>query len=179
MRGTGLDLAGSVIALPHRWKQERMERTADIVVIGAGPGGLSAAAALALQGREVLVISDGHLMGYGIEGAFKSKAGFEIARLFAHATMRRDLFQIPSAPSFGAVEQGISRAAKDLLSGIQTRLDRLGVALLNGRGHFTDPNTIKVGDDTIRANTIVIATGTVPRVLPGVTIDGHRVLTSD
>jgi pyruvate/2-oxoglutarate dehydrogenase complex dihydrolipoamide dehydrogenase (E3) component len=156
-----------------------MQRTADIVVIGAGPGGLSAAATLALHGRDVLVISDGHLMGYGIEGAFKSKAGFEIARLFAHATMRRDLFEISSAPSFGAVNQGIERAAKDLGAGIQTRLDRLGVELVNGRGHFADPNTISVGADTIRANTIVVATGTVPRVLPGVTVDGHRVMTSD
>ncbi len=156
-----------------------MERTADIVVVGAGPGGLNAAATLALRGRDVLVISDGHLMGYGIEGAFKSKAGFEIARLFAHATMRRDLFEISSAPSFGAVNQGIERAAKDLGAGIQTRLDRLGVELVNGRGHFADPNTISVGTDTIRATSIVVATGTVPRVLPGVTVDGHRVLTSD
>ena len=88
-----------------------MNRTADILVIGAGPGGLSAAATLALHGRNVVVISDGHLMGYGIEGAFKSKAGFEIARLYAHATLRQELFEIPSAPKFGAVEQGIERAA--------------------------------------------------------------------
>ncbi len=60
-----------------------MNRAIDIVVIGAGPGGLSAAGSLALHGREVVVISDGHLMGYGIEGAFKSKAAFEIANLYA------------------------------------------------------------------------------------------------
>ena len=156
-----------------------MDRTVDIVVIGAGPGGLSAAGALALHGWEVIVISDGHLMGYGIEGAFKSKAGFEIARLYAHATLRRDLFDIPSAPSFGAVEQGIERAAKGLSESIQTRLDRLGVELMEGRGRFIDANTIEVGDDTISAQHIVIATGTVPRVFPGVTVDGRRVLTSD
>jgi len=156
-----------------------MERTADTVVVGAGPGGLSAAVTLALQGREVLVISDGSLMGYGIEGAFKSKASFEIARLFAHATMRRDLFELPSAPSFGAVEQGIERAATDLGASIQARMDRLGVELVNGRGQFVDPNTIRVGADTVRANTFIIATGTLPRILPGVTVDGHRILTSD
>ncbi len=156
-----------------------MDRTVDIVVIGAGPGGLSAAGTLALHGRDVLVISDGHLMGYGIEGAFKSKAGFEIARLHAHATMRRDLFELPAAPSFDAVEQSIEHAAKGLGDSILNRLDRLGIEVVEGRGRFIDANSVMVGDDTIRARHIVIATGTVPRVFPGVRVDGHRVLTSD
>ena len=156
-----------------------MDRTVDIVVIGAGPGGLSAAGTLALHGRDVLVISDGHLMGYGIEGAFKSKAGFEIARLHAHATMRRDLFELPAAPSFDAVEQSIEHAAKGLGDSIQNRLDRLGIEVVESRGRFIDANSVMVGDDTIRARHIVIATGTVPRVFPGVRVDGHRVLTSD
>ncbi len=156
-----------------------MDRTVDIVVIGAGPGGLSAAGILALHGRDVLVISDGHLMGYGIEGAFKSKAGFEIARLHAHATMRRDLFELPAAPSFDAVEQSIEHAAKGLGDSIRNRLDRLGIEVVEGRGRFIDANSVMVGDDTIRARHIVIATGTVPRVFPSVRVDGHRVLTSD
>ncbi|MFP6697948.1 MAG: NAD(P)/FAD-dependent oxidoreductase [Alphaproteobacteria bacterium] len=156
-----------------------MDRTVDIVVIGAGPGGLSAAGTLALHGRDVLVISDGHLMGYGIEGAFKSKAGFEIARLHAHPTMRRDLFELPAAPSFDAVEQSIEHAAKGLGDSILNRLDRLGIEVVEGRGRFIDANSVMVGDDTIRARHIVIATGTVPRVFPGVRVDGHRVLTSD
>ncbi len=156
-----------------------MDRAVDIVVIGAGPGGLSAAGILALHGRDVLVISDGHLMGYGIEGAFKSKAGFEIARLHAHATTRRDLFELSAAPSFDAVEQSIEHAAKGLGDSIRNRLDRLGIEVVEGRGRFIDANSVMVGDDTIRARHIVIATGTVPRVFPGVRVDGHRVLTSD
>ncbi|MFP6707312.1 MAG: NAD(P)/FAD-dependent oxidoreductase [Alphaproteobacteria bacterium] len=156
-----------------------MDRTVDIVVIGAGPGGLSAAGTLALHGRDVLVISDGHLMGYGIEGAFKSKAGFEIARLHAHATMRRDLFELSAAPSFDAVEQSIEHAAKGLGDSIQNRLDRLGIEVVESRGRFIDANSVMVGDDTIRARHIVVATGTAPRVFPGVRVDGYRILTSD
>jgi len=156
-----------------------MNRTIDIVVIGAGPGGLSAAGSLALHGREVVVISDGHLMGYGIEGAFKSKAASEIANLYAHATTRPNLFTKSSVPNYGAVKQGIERAAKGLDETIQTRLDRLGIEVIQGRGRFIDANTIMVGDDFFRANYIVIATGTVPRIFPGVAVDGHQVLTSD
>ena len=41
---------------------------------------ISAASKLVLQGKNVLIINDGPLMGYGIEGAFKSKAGYELTR---------------------------------------------------------------------------------------------------
>lgn len=156
-----------------------MVQTTDVVILGGGPGGLSAAATLALRGLKVTVVNHGHLMGYGIEGAFKSKAEFEIAREYAHVTIRNDVFDTLPLPNFGSVARGIERAAKDLTTGIEIRLNRLGVKLLNGKGRFTDPNTIQVGEDSIQAKHIVIATGSVPRVFPGVRVDGKRVLTSD
>ena len=156
-----------------------MAQTVDVVVLGGGPGGLSAATTLALRGLDVVVINHGHLMGYGIEGAFKSKAEFEIARLFAQATLRQDLFEIRLAASFGAVKRGIERAAEDLGSGIETRLQRLGIKLLQGKGCFADPRTIVVGEETLHARHIVIATGSVPKVFSGVTVDAKRILTSD
>ena len=156
-----------------------MLKTADVIILGAGPGGLSAATALALRGLDVTVVNNGHLMGYGIEGAFKSKAEFEIARLYANTALRRDLFTMQPAPNFGAVKGAIEHTAKHLSSGIKTRLQRLGIKLLKGVGQFVDPRTVVVGDDIVRAENIVIATGSVPRVFPGVTVDARRVLTSD
>ena len=52
----------------------------DLVVIGAGPSGVEAAATAALRGMNVCVIGGGQFMGYGLEGAFKSKSLYEIAR---------------------------------------------------------------------------------------------------
>ena len=156
-----------------------MIQTVDVIILGAGPGGLSAATALALRGLDVMVVNDGYLMGYGIEGAFKSKAEFEIARLYANTALRQDLFTIRSTPDFGAVKRAIERTAKNLSSTITMRLQRLGIKLLKGAGFFADSRTVIVGDDIIKAGYIVIATGSVPRVFPGVTVDGSRVVTSD
>ncbi len=88
-----------------------MIRTVDAVVLGGGPGGLNAATTLALRGLDVVVVNHGHLMGYGIEGAFKSKSAFEIARLYAQTTLRQGLFEIQSAPSFSAVQRNIERTS--------------------------------------------------------------------
>ncbi len=156
-----------------------MTQIVDVIILGAGPGGLSAATALALRGLDVTVVNNGYLMGYGIEGAFKSKAEFEIARLYANTALRRDLFTMQPAPNFGAVKGAIEHTAKHLSSGIKTRLQRLGIKLLKGVGQFVDSRTVVVGDDIVRAENIVIATGSVPRVFPGVTVDARRVLTSD
>ena len=139
-----------------------MIQTVDVVILGAGPGGLSAATALALRGLDVMVVNDGYLMGYGIEGAFKSKAEFEIARLYANTALRQDLFTIRSTPDFGAVKRAIERTAKNLSSTITMRLQRLGIKLLKGAGFFADSRTVIVGDDIIKAGYIVIATGSVP-----------------
>ena len=64
----------------------------DVCIIGAGPGGLTAASSLAIRGRKVVVASDGPLMGYGIEGAFKSKSEFEITRHYLQSQLRPEVF---------------------------------------------------------------------------------------
>ena len=62
----------------------------DVLIIGGGPGGISAASKVALRGKKAIIINDGALMGYGIEGAFKSKAGYDIALEYLHVNNRHD-----------------------------------------------------------------------------------------
>ncbi|MFP8878667.1 MAG: NAD(P)/FAD-dependent oxidoreductase [Myxococcota bacterium] len=151
----------------------------DVLIVGGGPGGISAASKVALQGKRAIVINDGPLMGYGIEGAFKSKAGYEIAREYVHVRFRDDVFgQIP-AMDFRALQTGIERSAASLTTMLETRLRRLDIKVVQGRATFVDAHTVAVGDTRFSGDHIVIATGTRPRRLPNMTVDGKRVLTSD
>ena len=151
----------------------------EVLIVGGGPGGISAASKLALQGKRAIIINRGPLMGYGIEGAFKSKAGYEIAREYLHVKYRDDVFgQIPSM-DFSTLQNGIERSAASLTSMLETRLQRLGVRVVQGEARFLDAHRVAVGDQEFSGDHIVIATGTRPRVLPNMSVDGKRVMTSD
>jgi dihydrolipoamide dehydrogenase len=151
----------------------------DILIIGGGPGGISAASMLALQGRKVIIVNDGPLMGYGIEGAFKSKAGYEIAREYLHVKYRADVFgQIP-AMDFSALQRGVERSAASLSAMLASRLQRLKIKVIQGKARFVDAHRIAVGGQEYSSDHIVIAAGTRPRILPHISVDGKRVITSD
>ena len=151
----------------------------DVLIIGGGPGGISAASMVALRGKRAIIINDGPLMGYGIEGAFKSKAGYEIAREYLHVKYRVDVFgEIPEM-DFSALQRGIAQSAASLASMLETRLQRLNVRVVRGKATFVDAHRVAVGDREFSGDHIVIATGTRPRILPNMSVDGKRVITSD
>jgi len=151
----------------------------DVLVLGGGPGGISAASKLALKGKKVVIINDGPLMGYGIDGAFRSKAGFEITREYLHANLRKHIFGEIKPLEVSKIQVGIQESAARLTQLLNNRLNRLNITVVKGSGTFVDAYTIAVSGQHYRANKIIIATGTKPRVLPGMEVDGHRVLTSD
>ena len=151
----------------------------DVLVIGGGPGGISAASKVVLRGKKTIIINDGPLMGYGIEGAFKSKAGYEIAREYLHVKYRDDVFgQIP-VMDFSALQMGIERSAASLTAMLEARLQRLDVRVVQGKATFVDAHRVAVGDKQFSGDHVVIATGTRPRILPNMSVDGKRLITSD
>lgn len=156
-----------------------MTQKVDVIVIGGGPGGLAAASTLSLRGRLVVVVNEGPLMGYGIEGAFRSKSEFEVARQFMYVNLRNDVFGEFTLPEFKGISRAVDRVAGDLTSELEAQLKRLGVVLIQGKGKFEDPHTVTVGEKRYQAEHIIIATGSVPRVIPDVSVDGVRILTSD
>lgn len=151
----------------------------DVLVVGGGPGGISAATNLALKGKKVCIVNEGPLMGYGIDGAFRSKAGFEITREFLHAEFRKHVFGDLPALRIESLQRGIAESAASLTAMLVKRLARLNIVIVKAHATFVDANTIEAEKQLYRAEKIIIATGTRPRVLPGMQIDGRRVITSD
>src|SRR5690606_14791906 len=134
----------------------------DLIVIGAGSGGLAAAQRAAEYGARVAIVEAGRLGGTCVNvGCVPKKVMWQAAEL-AHA--------IEDAPDYGfdvksaAHDWSALKSGRDAyierLNGIYARnLARRGVTLLRGRGRLRDRNTVEVNGKTCHAERIFIATG--------------------
>ena len=151
----------------------------DVVVVGAGPAGMAAALSAAACGRRVTLVSDGQLLGDGLQGAYKSKAMWELAR--DRMTARRQGFgYAPAAAAvrFDEIHEQLECGVAELCEMYAHYLDVNHVELILARARFLDPHTIEAGRARIEADAFIVATGARPRGLPGVTIDGRAIMTT-
>ena len=152
----------------------------DLIVIGAGSGGLAAARRAAALGKRTVIIEAGKLGGTCVNrGCVPKKLWHDTAGLIEAMHDARAMgFDIepPKAP-WSALRRSVDDYIV-MLNGVYARnLERDGVELVEGRGRLTGPTTVQVGDRTLQADVIVVATGTRPRALG---ISGHDLtLTSD
>jgi dihydrolipoamide dehydrogenase len=150
----------------------------DLVVIGGGPGGYVAAIRAAQLGMKTAVVEREHLGGICLNwGCIPTKAllrSSEINHLlhhldefgFAADNIRFDLPKIVKR----------SRAvSKQLASGVGHLLKKNKVTVYNGSGKLAGKNTVAVGDKTLTAPHIILATGARARQLPGMESDGKLI----
>jgi len=144
---------------------------ADFCVIGAGPGGLTLAAAAAAFGQRVVLIEKHKMGGDSLNyGSVPSKALLAAAKR-AHAMRSASPFGIRGVEplvDFAAVRDHIQSA----LAGVAPnraleRFAGLGVRVIAAAGKFVDPATVVAGDCRIRARWFVVATGSSP-VIPSI-----------
>ncbi|HTN54049.1 MAG TPA: Si-specific NAD(P)(+) transhydrogenase [Anaeromyxobacter sp.] len=161
----------------------------DVVVIGTGPAGENGAIQAAFHGKKVAVIEKEAVPGGASAntGTIPSKALRETALAILQAR-HRDAHGIELRVS-GTVtipelmgRRGLVTAREH--SRIRSAINRAGVELFRGVASFVDPHTIRVsvpdgGEQDLRAEVVLLATGTRPFRPPQYAIDNARVYDSD
>ena len=157
----------------------------DVVIIGAGPGGYVAAIKAAQLGQKVALVEKEYMGGVCLNiGCIPSKAllkNAEVAHLLQHRSrefgFKFDNLQLDYAAAFKRSRQVSDRLTK----GVGFLMKKNNVEVYEGTGKLTDAHTVQIalnsGDETnIKAKNIIIATGARPTQIPGLEVDGQRVI---
>ncbi|KQS04111.1 dihydrolipoamide dehydrogenase [Sphingomonas sp. Leaf357] len=155
----------------------------DVLVIGSGPGGYVAAIRAAQLGLRTACVESRETLGGTClnVGCIPSKAMLHASELFDHAangTMAKLGIKVTPELDLPTMHGQRIDAVKQLTGGIAFLFKKNKVEWIKGRGAFVDAHTVQVGDKTVTAKDIVIATGSSVTPLPGVEIDQKIVVDS-
>ena len=154
----------------------------DIVILGGGSGGYACALRAAELGMRVAVIERDKVGGTCLHrGCIPTKALLHAAEIADHAN-EAEAFGVRAR--FDGIDMNGVNAYKDkvvdrLYKGLQSTLLSRKVEIISGDGRLVSPTHVQAGDTIFEGNHLVLATGSQPRSLPGLSIDGQRVITSD
>jgi dihydrolipoamide dehydrogenase len=155
----------------------------DIVVLGGGSGGYACALRAAELGKRVALIEKDKVGGTCLHrGCIPTKALLHAAEV-ADTARESDRFGIKATfdgiemPGVLAYQQGV---VERLWKGLQGLIASRKIDTIAGEGRLISPTAVRVdGDAVYTGDHIVLATGSVPKSLPGLELDGTRVITSD
>lgn len=159
----------------------------DVVIIGGGPGGYVAAIKAAQEGLKTLCIEKNNIGGTCLNvGCIPTKTLLKNSYLYN--LIKKDSKSI--GIKTGSVELDLKEMMKDkkriieeLRKGISYLFKKNNVQSLVGHGKIIGPNTIEITKEEqkteVTSKNIIIATGSVPIILPGVSIDEKTIITSN
>ncbi|HZC42131.1 MAG TPA: dihydrolipoyl dehydrogenase [Streptosporangiaceae bacterium] len=154
----------------------------DIVILGGGSGGYACALRAAELGKKVAMIEKDKVGGTCLHrGCIPTKALLHAAEI---ADQSREAAGFGVRASFDGIDVPALHKYKDsvvdrLWKGLQGTISSRGVETVSGDGRLVSPTAVQVGDTVYEGSHVVLATGSEPRSLPGLAIDGERVITSE
>lgn len=177
-----------------------MEYNFDVTIIGAGPGGYVAAIRAAQLGLKVALVEKEHLGGVCLNwGCIPTKALLRNAEVISLLGRGKDFgFTVNGVQAdYGAAVDRSRKVAERLVKGVASLMHKNQIEVIEGVGTLRSPNEVIVGTGSVPAlgtgtsltptdagatrtlstRTVIIATGSRARSIPGVAPDGERVLT--
>jgi dihydrolipoamide dehydrogenase len=158
------------------------DNQSDLVILGGGSGGYAAALRAAELGKSVVLIEKDKVGGTCLHrGCIPTKALLHAGEI---ADQARESEQFGVNATFNGIDMSgvhkykdgvIGKNHKGLVGLIKSR----GIQIVEGEGRLTGPKTVSVNGDTYTGTNLVLATGSYSRTLPGLEIDGQRVITSE
>ncbi|GII63422.1 dihydrolipoyl dehydrogenase [Sphaerisporangium krabiense] len=156
------------------------------MVVGAGPGGYVAAIRAAQLGLSTAIVEERYWGGVCLNvGCIPSKAllrNAELAHIFTHEAKTFGI-RVDGQVTFDYSEafKRSRKVADGRVKGVHFLMKKNGITEYNGRGTFTDPNTLQVavadgGTETVTFDHCIIAAGATTRLLPGTSLS-ERVVT--
>lgn len=156
-----------------------MQTQYDVIVIGAGSGGLTAAVGFSKVGKKVLLVEREHLGGECTNsGCVPSKALLHHAKIYHQATQiagKNTQTETYRQEAFTYVREKIDEILKEETP---EAFEKLGITVVMGEAEFTAPCHLRVGDTIYTYKTAIIATGSSPRLMDIPGLDQSTVLTN-
>jgi dihydrolipoamide dehydrogenase len=158
----------------------------DLVIVGTGPGGYVAAIRAAQLGLKVAAVEDDRPGGVCLNwGCIPTKALLRNAEV-VHLVERAADFGISVDNVKADYAHAIKRSrsvADRMAKGVEFLFRKNKITLFPGKGTLTRPTTLEVrgtaGTETLEGRAVILATGSEPKSLPGITIDEKTVISSN
>jgi dihydrolipoamide dehydrogenase len=167
----------------------------DLVVLGAGTGGYSAAFRAAQLGLRVALVDEDKIGGTCLHrGCIPTKALLESAEMMNRSRHLKEYgVVLPGEPGvdYPTMAKRRDQVVKRMWTGLKSLVDKNKVTWVQGRGRLEGAGRVRVsqpaedgtpgagGERLLEATDVIIATGSRVKSLPGLTPDGKRILTSD
>ncbi len=156
--------------------------TVDLVVLGGGSGGYAAALRASELGLSVVMVEKDKVGGTCLHrGCIPTKALLHSAET---VDVIKEAGQFGIVGTFQSVDMaGVNGYKNKIVEGLYKGLSGLvksrGIEVVQGTGRLVSPTAVEVDGRRIEARHVLLATGSVPKTLPGLALDGTRVISSD
>lgn len=165
------------------WEVSSTSELFDVVVIGGGPGGYAAALYGASAGLSVAVVEKEKVGGTCLHrGCVPAKEFLETAAVFRSVANASEFGISTSDPK---IDFSVSQARKQkvvdqLWKGLAGLMRGRKIEILEGTGKYLGNGKVEVSDgQVLEGQNVILASGSVPRTIPGFEVDGKIVMTSD